>query len=43
MKNKNMIIAVLAVLCCILIGGVGYTVVFADKGENEIEKYIFQD
>ena len=35
MKNKNTIIAVLAVLCCILIGGVGYTVFFADKGENE--------
>ena len=35
MKNKNTIIVVLAVLCCILIGGVGYTVFFADKGENE--------
>lgn len=35
MKNKNMIIAVLAVLCCILIGGVGYTVFFTDKSENE--------
>ena len=35
MKNKNTIIVVLAVLCCILIGGVGYTVFFADKSENE--------
>ena len=40
MKNKNMIIAVLAVLCCILIGGVVYTVFFTDKDENSKENKI---
>ena len=40
MKNKNMIIAVLAVLCCILIGGVVYTVLFTDKDENSKENKI---
>ena len=40
MKNKNKIIAVLAVLCCILIGGVVYTVFFTDKDENSKENKI---
>ena len=40
MKNKNTIIVVLAVLCCILIGGVVYTVFFTDKDENSKENKI---